>query len=141
MYITIARSSYSILLMAIGKCAVVSSPHSVCTLQNTENKMLFMQIMQNCPTLRRRKDSNLRSSFPDNILAGCSFKPLRHASVFQNSLKAYQSGLFLSNVVCERSIFQTWFFKSYLIKALLVLSVIFCYNVLEFGSTKSFILF
>ena len=29
------------------------------TLQNTENKMLFMQVMQNCPVLRRRQDSNL----------------------------------------------------------------------------------
>src|SRR3989344_1390830 len=30
---------------------------------------------------RRRKDSNLRGSFPPNILAGCCLKPLGHASV------------------------------------------------------------
>jgi site-specific DNA recombinase len=35
------------------------------TLENTENKMLFMQILENCPTLRRGWDSNPRS------LAGC----------------------------------------------------------------------
>ena len=63
------------------------------TLQNTENKMLFMQIIQNCPVLRRRKDSNLRSSFPDNILAGCSFKPLRHASTYWLSVDYYGSFL------------------------------------------------
>ena len=50
------------------------------TLQNTENKMLFMQIIENCPTLRRREDSNLRGDFSPNILAGCSFQPLKHAS-------------------------------------------------------------
>lgn len=51
------------------------------TLENTENKMLFMQILANCPLLRRRKDSNLRGDFSPNILAGCSFQPLKHASV------------------------------------------------------------
>src|SRR5581483_6405199 len=30
--------------------------------------------------LRRRKDSNLRSSYPDNTLARCRFRPLSHAS-------------------------------------------------------------
>ena len=62
------------------------------TLQNTENKMLFMQILANCPTLRRRKDSNLRTGFPVNILAGCSFQPLKHAS------NAYRDSIIISHI-------------------------------------------
>ena len=33
------------------------------------------------PSVRRRKDSNLRTGFPVDILAGCRFRPLSHASV------------------------------------------------------------
>ena len=40
---------------------------AVRTLQNTENKMLFMQIIQNCPTLRRVRDSNSRWVAPHTL--------------------------------------------------------------------------
>ena len=37
---------------------------------------------QNVVEWRRGRDSNPRSSFPDNTLAGCPFQPLRHLSIF-----------------------------------------------------------
>ncbi len=52
----------------------------VITSKISDNIGQFMEFLVNCPSLRRRKDSNLREDFSPNILAGCCFKPLSHAS-------------------------------------------------------------
>ncbi len=51
------------------------------TSENITNKRQIAAILAKCPTLRRRKDSNLRGDFSPNILAGCCLQPLGHASM------------------------------------------------------------
>ncbi len=70
----------------------------------SEKSMDMEQIYASSPLMRRRKDSNLRTGFPVNFLAGSSIRPLWHASTYtENALEAYQRGPHLSNIKFEGS--------------------------------------